>query len=173
MRFREATADDAQACAEVHVASWKAGYEGILPAEYLDQLSVSDRLPWWRETLKLPSIDRPLRVMVIEDEAIRVCGVGATTRPEAEDKAELTQLYLAPSAWGTGAADILMDALLNGLARDGVEFVSLRVAGDNGRARRFYERHGWTLIEGSETVEEIWGINVLTLEYRADLGRRA
>ena len=173
MRFREATADDAQACAEVHVASWKAGYEGILPAEYLDQLSVSDRLLWWRDTLKLPSIDRPLRVMVIQDEASRVCGLGATKRLEAEDKAELTQMYLAPSAWGTGAADILMDALLNELARDGVEWVSLRVARDNGRARRFYERRGWTLTEGSEAMEEIWGVSVLTLEYREDIGRRA
>ncbi len=169
---RKATPDDAWACADVHVASWKAGYRGILPDEYLDGLRTEDRLPWWTQTLELSEGDGPLDLMVIEDDAGEVCGFGSTTRPDRGHSAHVAQLYLAPSAWGTGAADTLMRVLLDNLAHQGVDSVSLRVARDNARACRFYERSGWTRVEGSEATEEIWGVEVLTVEYQRHLGPR-
>jgi GNAT superfamily N-acetyltransferase len=52
---------------------------------------------------------------------------------------ELRDLYVVPSAWGTGVAQRLMDAALGGVADDAV----LWVGEENARARRFYEREGW------------------------------
>jgi GNAT superfamily N-acetyltransferase len=168
---REANAGDADRCAEVHVSSWKAGYDGILPEDYLRGLTAEDRLPWWRETLSAPNLDRDLHVLVVEDVAGEVRGFGSTTGPHEAERAELAQLYLEPAVWGTGAAVALMSALLARLADQGVVVVTLRVARDNARACRFYERGGWIRSDGAETTEEVWGVKVVTVEYRLELGQ--
>ena len=55
-----------------------------------------------------------------------------------------TNLYVAPAAWGTGAARELMRTALDWLAAGGVDEAVLWVGEGNERARRFYEREGWT-----------------------------
>lgn len=49
-RVREAGADDVEAIAHVHVASWQAAYRGVFPDEHLDDLSTDDRGPWLGRT---------------------------------------------------------------------------------------------------------------------------
>jgi len=41
--IRPATPEDARAIAEVHVASWRYAYRGLLPDDVLDRLSVEER----------------------------------------------------------------------------------------------------------------------------------
>ena len=50
LTIRAATRDDARAIAEVHVASWRAGYRGLVDDDFLAALSVDARLATW-ETL--------------------------------------------------------------------------------------------------------------------------
>ena len=57
---------------------------------------------------------------------------------------ELRHLYVAPSAWGTGIARELMQTALDWIAARAAGEAFLWVAEANGRARRFYEREGWT-----------------------------
>jgi len=65
----------------------------------------------------------------------------------------LEALYVLPEAWGTGLADELHDAAVAELRRQGVEQARLWVLERNGRARRFYERHGWQADGTSRVVE--------------------
>ena len=51
VQVREARRDDAQGIAQVHVASWRSTYHGIMPAEFLAGLSVERRTQYWMETL--------------------------------------------------------------------------------------------------------------------------
>lgn len=44
---RHATANDAAAIAQVHVASWQAAYRGLLPEALLVSLSVERRQRHW------------------------------------------------------------------------------------------------------------------------------
>jgi hypothetical protein len=48
MRVREATIDDAAVIAEVHLASWKTTYPGIIAQEYIDGLRVEDGAARWQ-----------------------------------------------------------------------------------------------------------------------------
>jgi hypothetical protein len=41
--IRRASQSDARAIAEVHVASWRETYRGIVPDAFLDALSVAER----------------------------------------------------------------------------------------------------------------------------------
>jgi len=58
--------------------------------------------------------------------------------------AHLWQLFVAPSYWGGGVATTLHDAAIRAAAGRGFTHMRLFTPADHGRARRFYEREGWT-----------------------------
>jgi hypothetical protein len=47
LTVRRAELRDAAGIAAVHVASWQEAYRGLLPQEYLESLSVRDRIETW------------------------------------------------------------------------------------------------------------------------------
>src|SRR5205085_8837706 len=50
--IREARIEDAPGIAKVHVDSWRTTYAGIVPAEYLANLSYERREQIWKDILK-------------------------------------------------------------------------------------------------------------------------
>lgn len=58
--------------------------------------------------------------------------------------AHLRQLFVTPERWGTGLASTLHKAALREAASRGFERFRLFTATGQVRARRFYEREGWT-----------------------------
>jgi putative acetyltransferase len=67
---------------------------------------------------------------------------------------------VAPEAWGSDVAMVLMDEARR-ISPSGVD---LRVNADNARAIRFYEKQGF--IDAGETVNEISGAPVRTMRWR-------
>jgi RimJ/RimL family protein N-acetyltransferase len=63
----------------------------------------------------------------------------------------------------------LMAAVLRALRASGFTTASLWVLEDNPRARRFYEREGWTR-DGGRREEEFLGVPVAEIRYRFTLG---
>lgn len=125
MRVRPATIVDAEAMARVHWLSSNTAYGRDDPFER--RLESSRRL--FDEVGVRP-------YLVEEDgETIGVLTVGAD---------ELYALYVHPDWWGSGAGQLLMDRAVELLAET-CEVATLTVLAGNARARRFYERNGWTL----------------------------
>jgi RimJ/RimL family protein N-acetyltransferase len=166
-QVRDARRDDAAAIAAVHVASWKAAYRGILPDEYLDQLTTADRLPWWSTRLEGAPARGEL-TLVIEDDTGAVCGF-ATTGDDNGTVALLGAIYLLPEAWGRTLGQELHRGVLERLAAQGYEQVRLWVHPDNVRARRFYEAAGY-VDENVEQWETVWGVDVPERRYRLAFG---
>ena len=83
------------------------------------------------------------------------CRGGARTRP-GELRRAVGDLR-APEAWGSGAGTALLAAGVEELRRQGYAEASLWVLEDNPRARRFYEREGWTL-DGARKEDEFLGV---------------
>ena len=63
----------------------------------------------------------------------------------AIDPRSLRHLAVAPERFGTGLADELHGHVVDRWRESGAGRVVLWVLADNTRARRFYERHGWTV----------------------------
>ena len=55
MLIREASPSDAAAIARVHVDSWRTTYAGIVPADYLANLSYTRREQFWCDILSTPT----------------------------------------------------------------------------------------------------------------------
>jgi len=180
VQIRRATPADALAIATVHVRSWQGAYPGLIPQAYLDALRPEDRVGMWEQTLAATAWPRtgtlvllgPARHEEDGDEApVKGFVSFSPTRDEDADPAsvgELLTIYLDPSAWGSGGADLLMSAALLGLRAASFTSATLWVLDTNARARRFYERRSWRP-DGASKLHD-WAAFVATdVRYRTEL----
>jgi GNAT superfamily N-acetyltransferase len=80
--------------------------------------------------------------------------------------AHFRQLFVTPSHWGTGLATTLHAAAIAEATARGFTAMRLFTPAQQARARRFYEREGWTLARPPEFEPHI-GLDIA--EYRRSL----
>lgn len=160
IEIRQSIGADSDAIAEVHVAAWRVAYAHVVPAWFLaDPRFESARHDGWRR--KLVDDHRPAgwddndQVFsgILDGRVVGFGHVGAAHGPGADG--EIYGFYVHPEAWGTGLADTLIERCHEALAAR-FEDALLWVLTDNGRARRFYERNGWSCGAGDGLVEDLW-----------------
>lgn len=165
---RQVAADDVRAIALVHVEGWRWAYRGLLPDALLDGLSADRREAMWRTTLSAP--DTEARVWLAERDG-RAVGFAATApvrdAGHPPGTAELTAIYLARDAAGTGTGRALLAQATGDLRRRGFRGAVLWVFAANLRARRFYELAGWRLDGATRRVER-GGAELAEVRYALD-----
>ena len=80
--------------------------------------------------------------------------------------AHLWQLFVLPEWWGRGVAPLLHDAAIAEMRSRGYGRARLFTPSLHARARRFYQRRGWTV------ADEEWNefLDLELAEYRLELG---
>jgi len=127
--LRRARADDAAAIAQIWHEGWRDGHLGHVPEELVPLRS--------RESFDVRAGQR------IDDTAVAVvAGVVAGFVMVVDDEVE--QVYVSQRHRGTGIADVLLAEAERLVAARGHERAWLAVVAGNTRARRFYQKHGWT-----------------------------
>lgn len=143
---------DAQAIAEIHVASWQSAYAGIMPASYLAGLSVEKRAGAWRAAIESGRIN-----VALAHTADQLAGWVAYGKCRDADKdgswGEIEAIYLHPSQSGQGIGAMLMERARRALGEMGYSHVSLWVLANNWRARTFYERAGFAADDKTREIE--------------------
>ena len=164
--IRPARPEDAEAIAAIRAQSWRAAYAGVIPADVLAESTSPASVA--RQATRI--LDRWTGMIIAEaDGALvgyanfgreRASGeLGSVPGPEQDpSRAELYAIYVAPAHWSTGAGRALMDTVLNRAAAAGYERISLWVLLDNPRARRFYQRAGFSLTGESEVLADLGGV---------------
>ena len=136
---RSAAPRDAKAIAEIHVATWKAAYQGLIPDDFLKAMTVEKRLAYWREAIEFSDPQ-----ILVATDAEKVIGfVGFDRSRDAGTKStvgEIWALYVAPEHWRQGAGLALWDGARDGLKEEGCTQVTLWVLVANERALQFYEQ---------------------------------
>jgi ribosomal protein S18 acetylase RimI-like enzyme len=157
---RDATPADAAAIAVCHVRTWQAAYAGVLPAAFLADLDPAPRERAWREWIEGGGD------ILVAERAGRLVGF-ASVGPARDEpgSGELYAIYVEPEAWSSGAGRALMDAAVARLAERGYDEALLWVLEENPRARRFYERAGWSSDGGRQELT-LGGANVTEVRYR-------
>ena len=159
---RLAVGSDADALARIHVETWRVAYRGMLPDDYLDSLRVEPRIGWWRRFL------RDGATVYVAEEAREVVGFCSVGSSQDEGWGEVFAIYVHPSRWDEGHGGGLLDAGEGSLRDGGFSRALLWVLESNARARRFYERRGWSLGKPFR-VEEIGGVQVGEVRYQTEL----
>jgi ribosomal protein S18 acetylase RimI-like enzyme len=169
--LRDAAIDDARAIAEVHVGSWRWAYRGQLPDETLDALDVTEREAGWLGVLAADDG----RVLVADrgDRVVGFASIGPTRDDGAPDgTGELYAIYVTPDAAGIGVGRQLLAGSTTALEEAGFERATLWVLETNERARRFYERWGWTW-DGTTSSHQVECSNLPIVRYARALSSRS
>ncbi len=166
MQVRHAVPEDAPAIATVDVASWRAAYEGVMPAAYLAGLNVGQKADGWRRGIERDA-GKGKRTLVVEAEG-RVAGFAVVGSDDDAGFGLLWLMYVDPAFWGKGAARPLMDGSLIALRELGYKTARLWVLDANQRARHFYARCGW-VADGETGLATHGDANEPTLRYMCAL----
>ncbi|MFV8829304.1 N-acetyltransferase family protein [Alkalihalobacterium sp. APHAB7] len=139
MNIRLAQFKDVQVIADIHVASWKTTYKGIVSEEYLDSLKVEDRQEMWKRVLSTEN--HPTTVLVIEEDD-KVFGFAAVGKERTGNfpgiDGELFAIYLYENAQRKGGGKQLVGKAAEVLKDNGCQALVVWVLDDN-PAKRFYE----------------------------------
>jgi ribosomal protein S18 acetylase RimI-like enzyme len=125
-------------------------------------------LPGGRWRLRLEVDEPESRVAAAVDEAGTIIGLataGVTRDQDAPTAWELYSINVLPEQHGRGVAD----DLIRGVAGD--RDLTVWVRGDNGRAQRFYGRHGFR-VEGATKVHEGAGASEMRMVRRCAAAER-
>lgn len=163
MAIRRATIDDVAQLAAVHVQSWQAAYRGLLPDEFLANLSVERRMTQWQARLSDSANDTP--VYEVDGLVVGFVSYGRCRDEDLGDNVgEIYAIYLLPHSWGQGIGAALMQEGLARLQEKGYRSVSLWVLAGNDRAIRFYEQFGFKP-DGTTKVESRSDVVLHELRY--------
>jgi GNAT superfamily N-acetyltransferase len=147
---RPAGPEDAPRLAVINVKAWRAAYQGLVPAPYLDALDVDSFGERWRERLTVPPRERICLVAEL-DGVVASYALGGEYRAQQDAAAdedtirwgELHAIYTDPSLQGRGAGSAVQDALLAALLGRGFTTAALWVLRDNLPAITWYGNRGW------------------------------
>lgn len=156
----------------MHTRSWQVGYAHAFPAEALAAISVAEREARWRSRLEALESGTLMYVAEVDGEVAGWVIVGASEDDDAGDGVgEVYGIYVDPGSWGRGVGAAVMAAGLDAMRSLGFEEATLWVLEDNPRARRFYERGGWS-VDGARKQRELLDAEVDTVRYRRALEPR-
>lgn len=167
--IRPARLDDVASIATVHVSSWQQAYRGLLPADYLESLSVEQRRAqrerWMGEEWRASA------TLVIVGSNNQIAGFADTGPAKGNDAphgaGEIYAIYVLEDWWGKGAGRLLFEAATAALVRRGFATLVLWVLETNVRARRFYESARWHA-DGANKIEDYGTFSLNAVRYRAE-----
>jgi GNAT superfamily N-acetyltransferase len=146
LAVRRANLGDCAAILDAYLDAWRAGYQTLLEPAVLDREARSREQFDWAH-----AIERSASTVSVAADGDRIVGVGESDdEPVTADALpEVQMLYVRPSAWGSGAAVLLLRAMTDRMGACGHRAARLSVVEPQARARRFYEREGWVQDPGA------------------------
>lgn len=140
IEVREARESEFVAMARMKARAWRQSHGDLIPEAIVERQSGERAIQNTAERWRI-SLDQGNRYwVVLRDEAIVGVAHGGEARDaDAPVPLELTMIYLLDIEKGRGTADRLLAAAI------GSDPCLVWVLRDNGRAIRFYERHGFVL----------------------------
>jgi len=143
--IRKALPEDARDYSVCHFTCWQSAYRGIVPDDYLHNMwqSIEQRTERYKDAFSNPDAGEYYCVLIAE----RMIGFFFINKSKDEDKphaGEIVAIYLLEEYWGKGTGRILLDYSVDKLRQMGHGEVTLWTFEDNIRARRFYEKCGFS-----------------------------
>ena len=159
MEIRQTTPqDDFDEISRIYALSWKTAYRGIVPQHYLDELAETQ----WSSVLRGGRLHS---FVAVEDQAyIGTFSVCAARDAAMSGWGEIVSIYLLPEYFGKGYGEPLLEKAVAELEKLGYDKIYLWVLEQNMRARRFYEKNGFSQTQDNITLE-IGGKSLIETRY--------
>ncbi|MES2218837.1 MAG: GNAT family N-acetyltransferase [Pseudomonadota bacterium] len=146
-RIRHATLSDIAGIAEVHVKSWQTIYRGIVPNEFLNNLSIPTQTKRWEGLIHTEEAD----ILVAEVNNLIIGFISfCSPRMRIADTPfaiELGAMYILPNKWRQGIGRLLFNEAIKEFQGKGYKKILLWVFEKNTQGRLFYKSMGFTEID--------------------------
>ncbi len=142
--YRRAVADDALAVAKVHVESWRKSFAGIVPQEFLDNMTIEKREPAFRQGFG----EANYKMFVAETAQGRIVGFADFGKARENDlpfEAELYAIYLLQEFQGRGIGENLFRLCQREMIADRINSMYL-MALEASPHKSFYEKMGGEIV---------------------------
>ena len=146
----------------IYEESWKFAYQGIVPRHYLDGIPAGR----WARALDGSGWDS-----LVAAEGGKLIGTACVCPSRWAGWpgfGEVAALYLLPEYMGRGYGRALLEAAVETLGKQGFRDALLWALEDNRRARRFYERAGFSLA-GDVMEDAVGGKPLREVLYRRNI----
>lgn len=148
MEIRHSSPQDSlREISDVYERSWKYAYENIIPQHFLDSIPSGQ---WANGIFKDNTVNL---VALAEGHIVGTLCYGKSRWPEFADCGEIISVYLLPEYMGKGCGKRLMETAIEELRALKFQTVLLWVLEENFRARRFYEKCGFTFCGESKQAD--------------------
>jgi L-amino acid N-acyltransferase YncA len=136
--------DDFQAVAQLYWNVWQDTYRGLLPAEFLAELTPATWHPErnWRQ--QLLAFDDQQRL-------VGTCAFGPARDSQFAGWGEVNSIYLLPTVQHQGLGHQFMQRAMTALQAQAFDRIVLWVLATNESARQFYQRCGFVATERVKT----------------------
>lgn len=159
--YRTATIEDAELMSKLGASTFLETFGHLYQPGDIELFLQNHRPEAWAKELGDPAYE--VRIAELDGEPVGFIKLGPPHLPfePRGEAAELRQLYLVKKAQGTGAAQALVDWLVERARDRGADHLYLSVFTDNHRARRFYEKLGfeaegtYAFMVGNQADEDI------------------
>jgi len=143
IKIRSAGAEDAHEISRIYALSWKTGYRGMIPQDYLDALSEDYWTPKFQKWLS----EGTLKAEILFEGNVPVGAIafGKSREKELPDWGEVVSLYLRPEVFRRGYGTKLMEEAFRFFRENGYRDCYLWVLRENERAQAFYRSLGFTM----------------------------
>jgi GNAT superfamily N-acetyltransferase len=161
--IRKAVLNDAVGIATVHIASWRETYRGMVPDDFLENLSIQRRTAQWENSLSdSENTYHRAFVAVVDGQIVGFSNYGYAIENASDFRGELFALYLLQSSQGQGLGGELIRAAAGGLHEMHVDSMMVWVLKEN-PTRTFYEHFGGVYLR--EKPIEIGGAKLMEVAY--------
>lgn len=144
-QIRRANLSDAKAISAIQVLAWSTAYQDILHPDILEKYTDYEvRLVHNERTLRAGG---DIFVACQDKRVVAFAAVGEKREKGESDEGELYAIYSYPEVWGSGINSDLLDSALDFLRGKYYRVCWINVLEANHRARRFYEKRNFKLIE--------------------------
>lgn len=149
---RRAKPEDAIAISQVHEASWKNAYAGMVPYSALSRMIHRRDVNWWANAIRKSTL---VLVIEMDNQIVGYATLGANRVSTFPHEGEVYEIYLLPEYQGVGLGSKLFADAVNELKRRSYKGIVVWVLSDNDPAISFYENAGGRAIaNGSEHFDD-------------------
>lgn len=162
----KATIKNAPEMGYIHACSWQKAYHNIIPESIINTFTAEQRTQVFEQALKTRTEEYYL--FQVDDLPAGIALLYKSHEDmSASDEGEIYAIYFHPDYWGTPATQLGFQFCIERLKELGYRQIHIWVLEENLRARKFYEKNGFTF--DGKTQEIIIGKPLLEIRYSMDV----
>ena len=176
LEIRKASKQDIADIAKVYVDGWRTTYRGLVPNQYLDELSYEEAEKRWNQFLD--NENDPFMYVALNGEGKIVGFASGRSIEEKHFTGELYALYLLQDCRGLGVGRQLVSAVARHFKENGIHSMLVWVMEQNKSGLGFYKRMGGkeyirrTSTFGETVVDDVaYGWNDISVLYDEELNK--